>query len=107
MNSPYWFEVAVVCGLTAIGTILLGHFEAGTPKWRRVLKVILASALGVGISAAFGRGAFWASLGVVLVAVTIIHAWWLPRQGVHGWTGEPRDRYYRLRGWKFPDGTSS
>jgi hypothetical protein len=37
-------------------------------------------------------------LGVIAVGVLIIHAWWLPRQGVNGWTAEPRDRYYALVG---------
>jgi hypothetical protein len=32
----------------------------------------------------------------------IVHAWWLPRHGVNGWTGEPKERYYALRGWKYP-----
>ncbi len=36
-----WLEVAIVAALFAIGNIMLGHLEAGTPKWRRVLKVIL------------------------------------------------------------------
>jgi hypothetical protein len=41
-------------------------------------------------------------LGVVAVAVAVVfvHAWWLPRKGVNGWTAEPRERYYALRGWK-------
>lgn len=102
MNSPYWFEVAVVTSLTAVGTVLLGHFEAGTPKWRRILKIPLACAVGVLVSATAGRGWFFVFLGAWVVAVAIVHAWWLPRKGVHGWTGEPRERYYRLRGWKFP-----
>ena len=36
-----WFEVAIVATLFAIGNILFGHFEAQTPKWRRILKVLL------------------------------------------------------------------
>lgn len=102
MNSPYWFEVAVVCGLTAVGTILLGHFEAGTPKWRRVLKLIVMCVLSVGISRAAGREWFFVFLGLLTLAVVVIHVWWLPRHGVHGWTGEPRERYYRLCGWTWP-----
>ncbi len=100
MNSPYWFELAVVFGLTAVGNILLGHFEEGKPKWRRVLKVFLAGAIAVTVSATLGRLWFFALLGALLVAVVIIHAWWLPRHGINGWTGEPRDRYRALRGWK-------
>ena len=30
----------------------------------------------------------------------MIHGWWLPRQGINGFTGEPKEKYYALRGWK-------
>lgn len=102
MNSPCWFEVAVVCGLTAVGTILMGHWEAGTPKWRRILKIVLISGLSVLISATAGRAWFFVFLGVILLLVLLIHFWWLPRKGVNGWTGEPREKYYALRGWPWP-----
>ena len=98
----YWPELAIMSLSVAIGSILLGHFEAGLPKWRRILKVFIGCALGVGISAALGRAAFWGFLGLLLGMVVLIHAWWLPRHGVNGWTAEPRERYYRLRGWKWP-----
>jgi uncharacterized membrane protein YfcA len=100
LDSPYWFEVAVVCGLTAVGNILMGHFEAGTPKWRRLLKMVVVSALGVTISALAGRGWFFVFLGMLLALAALVHLWWLPRNGIHGWTGEPREKYYALRGWK-------
>jgi len=31
-----------------------------------------------------------------------VHVWWLPRHGINGWTGEPKEKYYALRGWKYP-----
>lgn len=99
MNSPYWFEVAVVFALTAVGTIFFGHFEERTPRWRRTLKPFVIAGLGVLISATAGRAWFFALLGVMAVAVVIIHAWWLPRKGINGWTAEPREKYYALRGW--------
>jgi len=99
---PYWFEIAVVCGLTAVGTILMGRWEEHTPKWRRVGKLMLGCALSVLISATAGRVWFFVYLGAGLAAVVVVHAWWLPRKGVHGWTGEPREKYYALRGWKWP-----
>ena len=102
MNSPYWFEVAIIMTLTCVGTILMGHWEAGTPKWRRVLKPFLFCGLSVLISATAGRAWFTVFLGVVTVAVLIIHVWWLPKNGIHGWTGEPKAKYYALRGWKLP-----
>jgi hypothetical protein len=101
-NWPYWFEVAVIFGLTTVGNILMGHWEAGTPKWRRVLKPFVLCGLSVLISATAGRGWFFVFLGALSVAVLVIHAWWLPRKGINGWTAEPREKYYALRGWKWP-----
>jgi hypothetical protein len=100
MNSPYWFELAVLFFLTSVGNILLGHFEEGRPKWHRIVKVVVGGAVAVTVSATAGREWFFGLLGVVAVAVLVIHAWWLPRMGVNGWTAEPRERYYALRGWK-------
>ena len=102
MNSIYWFEVAVVMAITAVGTILMGHWEEHTPKWRRVLKPFVIAGLGVVISASVGRGWFFGFLGLMAAGALIVHAWWLPRKGVHGWTGEPREKYYALRGWRWP-----
>lgn len=99
-TDTLWFEVAIVCGITAVGSILLGHFEEGAPKWRRVLKLANANVLTVFISATLGRVWAFGLLGLVLVAVLVIHLWWLPKHGINGWTGEPRDKYYELRGWK-------
>jgi len=103
MNSPYWFEVAVMGVLIAIGNILLGHFAAETPKWRRVGKVFIGCALAVVISATFGREWFYVMLAVIAVLLVVVHGWWLPvKKGIHGWTGEPKEKYYALCGWKWP-----
>ena len=98
-----WFEVALVATIFAIGNILFGHFEAQTPKWRRVLKVILMLVATRIVSTEFGRP--WSFLFIALpVAIAlIIHGWWLPRNGINGWTGEPKARYYQLRGWPPPN----
>jgi hypothetical protein len=29
-----------------------------------------------------------------------IHMWWLPKHGINGWTGEPKEKYHELRGWR-------
>jgi hypothetical protein len=104
MNTwPYWFELAVVLGIFAVGNILFGHFEAGRPKWRRVLKVAWVSAIMVGVSAWAGRSWFFGLLALMSLVVLLIHGWWLPfRHGINGWTAEPREKYYALRGWKWP-----
>jgi len=37
---------------------------------------------------------------VSFIAPLIIPLWWLPKHGINGWTGEPKDKYHALRGWK-------
>ena len=36
-----------------------------------------------------------------VAAALTVHAWWLPRHGINGWTAEPKEKYYALRGWKY------
>ena len=39
---------------------------------------------------------------IPLALVLVVHGWWLPRNGINGWTGEPQARYYAFRGWTLP-----
>ena len=95
-----WFEIAVISSIFAVGNILFGHFEAGIPKWKRIAKYCLLVSVAVLISKTAGRFWFFVFLGVLLTFPLIIHVWWLPRKGINGWTGNPKDKYYELRGWK-------
>jgi len=97
-----WFEVALVATIFAIGNIVFGHFEELTPKWRRVLKVIVVLAVTRVITTQLGREWTYAFLGVLIVLFIIVHVWWLPKHGVNGFTGEPKARYHELRGWPPP-----
>ena len=100
--NTLWFEVAVMGTLIALGHIYLGHFEELTPKWRKAVMLFASIGLAVLISATLGRLWFFVLFGLAALSVLVIHAWWLPRKGIHGWTGEPREKYYALRGWKWP-----
>jgi hypothetical protein len=98
-TDSLWLEVAVVTGIFALGHIFFGHFEERTPRWRKVLKLVSFIAVTVGLSAFLGRAWAFGFLAVCLLPVIYIHAIWLPRKGINGWTGEPKDKYYALRGW--------
>ena len=98
-----WFEIAIMALLFAVGHIYFGHWEERTPKWRRLLKFLTYTTLFCLVSYYFGITWFYILLGVMLVFVIIVHAWWLPKNGINGLTGEPRDKYYELRGWKKKD----
>lgn len=95
-----WIDLTIVASFFVIGNIALGHFEEGTPKWRRVAKFFLFMIIVAALS--HFAGSFWvyAFLGILAVSVLVIHIWWLPKNGINGWTGEPKEKYYELRGWK-------
>jgi hypothetical protein len=38
-------------------------------------------------------------LGILFLFVLYIHIVWLKQKGINGWTGEPKSKYYELRGW--------
>ncbi len=97
-TESLWFDVAIVMGIFAVGSILFGHFEEHKPKWRRLLKVVIVLTLVLTLSATVGRAVAFSVLALPLLAAVVIHAWWLPKNGVNGWTGEPKDRYYELIG---------
>lgn len=94
-----WFDIALLCGLFAIGNILMGHFEEGTPKWRRILKLFVATGILCLLWVFAGRIVAWSFFGLLLLIVLYIHTIWLPKHGIHGWTGKPKEKYYELRGW--------
>jgi Mn2+/Fe2+ NRAMP family transporter len=95
-----WIDVAVMASAYAVGVILFGHFEERTPKWRRVLKFFMFTGVIVLISATAGRAWSIGFVAALLSLVAVVHAWWLPRQGIHPLTAEPKDKYYALRAWK-------
>ena len=100
MNSPYWFELAVMFGLICIGNIVFQPFGEGVPKWVRVAKMFIGGAISVAVSAWGGREWFFVLLGVLTVFLLVVHGWWLPKHGINGWTAEPKEKYFALRGWK-------
>ena len=94
------FPLVLAIALAAAGHLFFGHFEERAPWWKRLFKWALY----------FGVTAFlsWtADPSVVLAWVvglpllgTLYHVWWCRKHGIGVLSGEPKERYYRLRGWK-------
>lgn len=95
-------DVSVMALVLAMGNVLFRHFEPRMPWWQRLLKFLALLATTAVISYYFGRTGVLIGFGIALLPVLYIHAVWLPRHGVNGWTGEPREKYYALRGWPPP-----
>ena len=95
-TDTLWFDVAIVMSIFAVGNILFGRFEEHRSRGRRILKPVLFLALTLSLSATVGRVWAYAVLAVPLLLAVWVHAVWLPRHGINGWTAEPRDRYLEL-----------
>ena len=95
-------DVVAVGVFLAFGNVVFRHFEPHMPVWRRLLKFLLMLAITALISWYFGRRGVVIAFGVAMLPVIYIHGIWLPRHGVNGWTGDPREKYYALRGWPPP-----
>jgi hypothetical protein len=99
-TNSLWFEVAIVSIIFAIGNMIFGHFEERTPKLRKVVKYILMLLLIIGLSVYFSRTVAMIVLATFFLPVIYIHGIYLPKKkGINGWTGEPKGKYYELRGW--------
>jgi O-antigen/teichoic acid export membrane protein len=61
--------------------------------------VVVFLALTAGVSAAWGREAALAWIGVVFTLALALHGWWTRRNGIRFLDPEPWDRYRALRGW--------
>ena len=95
-------DIAAVALLLLIGNIAFYKFDPNLPLWRRILKTAIALSVTAIVSYYFGRIGVIIAVGIILIPLVYIHGIWLPRHGVNGWTAEPREKYYALRGWPPP-----
>jgi hypothetical protein len=95
-----WLDLAIVAAILTWGNIQFRRFEPDKPVWRRIGKACVILAIAAVISHYFGRAGVWIAVAIAALPVIYIHGIWLPRHGVNGWTGEPLEKYYALRGWK-------
>ena len=98
-TESLWVEVAAISLLYALGHIFMGHFEERASKTKKVIKLIVSLALIIFLSVQFGRAVAFSVFGLMFLPIIYVHAIWLPKKGINGWTGEPKSRYYDFRGW--------
>lgn len=95
-------ELAVLLGLTLIGTEIFAPFEIETPAWKKILKWSIVIALTLGLTSIIGH---WAAAVPVVLALAgfVFHLVWCRRNGIHPVKATPRRQYYKLRGWDWPN----
>jgi hypothetical protein len=97
-----WLDVSAMALFLIIGNVVFHHFDPMMSLWKRVLKILAILALTALVSYLFGRTGVIVMFAAAFLPVVYIHAIWLPKHGINGWTGEPREKYYALRGWMPP-----
>src|SRR5512134_79542 len=95
-TDTLWFDLAIVFAIFAFGSVLFGHFEEHKPKLRRVLKIAVFACVTVLLSAYGFRWVAFSVIGLFAAAAVYVHGVWLPKHGINGWTGEPKEQYYDL-----------
>lgn len=98
-TNTIWFEISIVSGTVALGHILLGHFEERTPRLRKLIKYVAVLIMTICISQFFGQTIALIVYGLLYIPVLWIHLVDLPKNGINGWTGKPKSKYYELRKW--------
>ena len=94
--------MGAAAALLLVGNIAFRRFDPHLPWWKRAAKTALALAATALVSHYFGHRGALLLFAAVLAPLIYIHGIWLPRHGVNGWTAEPKDKYYALRGWPPP-----
>jgi hypothetical protein len=95
-------ELTIAAAVLLVGNIAFYHFDPHLPLWKRIAKSVLTLAVLAAVSHFFGRAGVLIAAAVAIAPIVYIHGIWLPRHGVNGWTGEPREKYHALRGWPPP-----
>jgi|SRR4051812_32750004 hypothetical protein len=98
-TNNLWFEISIVTFFFLLGNIFLGHFEERSSKWKKLVKYFITLAIIISLSIFLGRTVALIVLAATLIPVFYVHGIVLPKKGINGWTGEPKSKYYDLRGW--------
>ena len=95
-------ELGVLLGIAIVGPAMFAVFEVETPWWRKVLKWTIIVAVTLGLHRLVGHWALVAPLGLGALGTTI-HFRWCRANGIDPVLALPRRKYYKLRGWSWPD----
>ena len=98
-----FLSLAIMVVILVVGNIFFRNFDPKLSWWCRLLKAFAGLTITALVSHYFGTIGVIVWFSLIAAPLVYVHAIWLPRNGVNGWTGEPRERYYALRGWQYPE----
>lgn len=94
-----WFDMFIFSFVLLIGNILMMPFNEKASRYRKLAKTIIILILIFLIDIYFGKITAFIVLGLSIIPVLYIHAIKLPKNGINGWTAEPKNKYSEIMGW--------
>ena len=95
-------ELYVLLLLLTLGSSIFAVFEVETPRWRKVLKLLIV--IGGTVGAYYLVGHLAVLLPIVAGgAGSVFHFMWCRKHGIHPLDATPRRKYYELRHWDWPE----
>ena len=92
-------QLAIVGCVYSVATIVFGAFELRVAAWKRLLKFLITAALIASLAAWFGLLVANVVFFGMMTAGMSFHIWWCRKNGIELLRPEPREKYFRLRGW--------
>lgn len=86
--------------LYSVGLMLFNPFEVKTPLRKRISKFVGFMAIATVLSMTLGKvySLIWI-VGMFVFGLSF-HFYWTRKNGINFWRPEPKEKYYRLRGWR-------
>jgi hypothetical protein len=92
-------EIVVAAVVVGLGQALFSRFEVKTHPLRLLARWLLYFTIAAVLAHKVGEPWSWLwTLGLPLLGFTV-HAVWCRRHGIRVLAPEPKERYYKLRGW--------
>lgn len=92
-------ELAVLLFIQLLGTSAFAKFEIETPPIKKIAKWLLIDALTVALYFWIGHWALALPIFMVMLG-TIVHFRVCQKHGIDPIKATPREKLYKLRGWK-------
>lgn len=90
--------IAITATLYSLLNLCFRNFEGETPLPTRVLKLVTYLGITALLAVWVGPWALVWVLGLFAIG-SVFHFIWCSRNGINPLTAEPKERYYKLRGW--------
>ncbi|MBP9851731.1 MAG: hypothetical protein KBC67_00535 [Candidatus Pacebacteria bacterium] len=95
-------ELGILIIIQLLASSFFGHFEVGTPAWRKIVKWLVLDSITVALYFGIGHYALIFPLAIAILGTTV-HIRICKKNGIDPLKATPRDKYYKLRGWKLEE----